>query len=95
MSPLTNCARIDCESGDNMSNGSFNEYQIPKSRGHKTRGRKHQHKYRKDIICPECGRNSVYRNQMGSVVSLKCLIRDCKNNWYEHIDPNDKEKSSK
>lgn len=90
MSPQKKYANIDCESGDNVSN-NYNEYQIPKSRGHKTRGQKHQHKYRKDIICPECGRNSVYRNQMGTVVSMKCLIRDCKFNWYEHVDLEDEE----
>ena len=54
------------------------------SRGHKTKGRSYKHRYRKDIICPECGKNSVYRNEMGSVISYTCLNRSCKHKFYEH-----------
>lgn len=68
-----------------------NHYHMP-SRGHKTRGRSYKHRYRKDIICPECGRNSVYRTKVLTLITYKCLNRSCKNEWYKRVPIEDIDK---
>lgn len=52
------------------------------SRSYKTQGNSYKDRYVKDVICPECGGNSAYRDDMHTVVSYKCMKRFCRHQWY-------------
>lgn len=59
-----------------------NKFSI-ESRGYKTRGRSYKDRYIKDKICPECGGNSVYKDEWATRYSYKCMKRSCRHNWFE------------
>lgn len=52
------------------------------SRGYKTRGNKYKDRYVQKQ-CPECGGMSAYKDEWHTMISYKCLRRDCRHNWFE------------
>ena len=52
------------------------------TRGHKTRGCSYKERYVKDVICPECGNMSAYKDEWHTKISYKCMKRSCKHNWF-------------
>ena len=54
------------------------------SRGYKTKGYSYKDRYIKDKICPECGGNSIYKDEWTSRISYKCLRRSCRYHWFEN-----------
>lgn len=57
------------------------------SRGHKTKGNSYEDRYTKNVgdskKCPECGNESLYRDEWKTRISFKCLKRDCRHHWFE------------
>lgn len=61
------------------------------SRGYKTKGHKYKDRYVDDKICPECGGNSIYRDEWNTVISYKCIRRSCRYQWFESKNPEKRE----
>lgn len=57
------------------------------SRGYKTKGYSYKDRYIKDKICPECGGNSIYKDEWRARISYKCLRRNCRYHWFEVKEP--------
>lgn len=53
------------------------------SRGYKTKGYSYKDRYIHDKNCPECGGNSIYRDEWATRISYKCMKRSCRYNWFE------------
>lgn len=58
----------------------------PKGRGHLTKGNVYKDRY-VEVECPECGYNKAYRDEGNTIISFKCLKRNCRYNWIEHKKP--------
>ena len=53
------------------------------SRGYKTKGYSYKERYIHDKNCPECGGNSIYKDEWATQISYKCMKRSCRYNWFE------------
>lgn len=52
------------------------------SRGGKTRGAKYKHRYIK-MQCESCTNDHVYIDRWHTILSFKCMRRECKHEWFK------------